>query len=1073
MLSWLRPRQQSLRVHRGLRVVTVLAVMLAFLGQPYFGQQTRAMAQDEAKPPPSAGEKQPAAEKKISFNRDIRSLLSDNCYACHGPDEAHREAGLRLDEEESTLAELESGSIAIVPGDSAESELVRRITAEDPFVRMPPADSEKELTPGEIELITKWIDQGAQWQKHWSFVAPQRPEPPVTAHEPLVRNPIDSFIFASAVEAGMSPSPIADKTTLIRRVTHDLTGLPPTLGEIDDFLADESPEAYRRVVERLLNSPRYGEQRARFWLDAARYGDTHGLHLDNERSLWPYRDWVIEAFNRNMPFDQFTIEQLAGDLLPDPTLDQRIATGFNRCNVTTSEGGSIDEEYYVRYAVDRVETTSTVWMGLTTGCAACHDHKFDPVTQKEFYQLFAYFNSIEEKAMDGNALLPPPTVKVPTPEQSTALAQHEARVAEIRQRIERELANYQYTDPGEGTAQAEAPGRADYIWLDDTLPEGAKPEGDGPEPWRFVSADEHPVHSGKQATVRTADARSQHYFTGAQPGMRVGEGDTLFAHVYLDPSNPPREIMLQWNDGSWEHRAIWGEDLIEWGTADSPSRLAMGALPEPGGWVRLEVEAAKVGLAPGAVVNGIAFTQHGGTVYWDTAGIVTQTPQDGRQFESLAAWAALERSREDSSLPRPVQRALRTEPQRRSAQQEDRVRHYFIENVYAPARIIFEPLHEQLAQEQQKLDELNKQIPGTMVMDEMDQPRDAFVLIRGEYDKKGDKVDRGVPAIFPPLPEDVPNNRLGLARWLVDPAHPLTARVTVNRFWQQLFGTGLVKTAEDFGVQGERPSHPELLDWLATELVRSGWDVKHMVRLMVTSHTYQQQSRITPEMLEIDPANRLLARGPRYRMDAEIVRDTALSISGLLVDDIGGPSVKPYQPPGLWEVVGYTSSNTAKFVQDHGENLFRRSMYTFWKRTSPPPTMLMFDAPSRETCTVRRARTNTPLQALALMNDTQYVEASRHLAQRMMTEGGSTPDERIAFAFRLATARQPGADEAQVLLDVYQDHLAEFQADPEAAAKLIAVGETPRDESLDPPQFAATTMVASLILNLDETITKQ
>ncbi len=543
--------------------------------------------------------------------------------------------------------------------------------------------------------------------------------------------------------------------------------------------------------------------------------------------------------------------------------------------------------------------------------------------------------------------------------------------------------------------------------------------------------------------------------------------------MYLDPLNPPKEVMLQFNDGSWEHRALWGEDIIPWGSANSPSRVLAGPLPEVGKWVRLEIAAAAVGIAPGATINGWAFTQHDGTVNWDKAGIVSRTPQDNENWTSQLAWEAYERAQAKSVLPPPVLEAVKLEPAKRNEAQQKLVRDHFLQNVYAPTRAVFAPLQTQIADTTKKLADLEAAIPSTMVMADMPQPRDTFVLIRGAYDKKGDKVERGVPAAIAPFPADAPLNRLGLAMWLVDPANPLTARVTVNRFWQQYFGTGIVKTAQDFGAQGAWPTHPELLDYLATEFIRTGWNVKQLQRLIVTSATYRQSSHATAEMRERDVANELLARGPRFRLDAEVIRDSALAVSGLLVEQIGGPSVRPYQPDGLWPAVAFVGSNTSDYKPDQGAGLYRRSLYTFWKRTSPPASLVTFDAPSRETCTVRRPRTNTPLQALVLMNDVQFVEAARRLAERAMTEGGSAPPERATYAFRLTTGRPPAADELAVLVKVFQEQLAGFQADKDAATKLLAVGQSKRGESLDASELAAWTMTANLMLNLDETVTKE
>ena len=888
----------------------------------------------------------------------------------------------------------------------------------------------------------------------------------------LANNPIDKFIHARLVAANLSPEDRASKETLVRRVALDLTGLPATIKEIDDFLADDSKQAFERVVDRLLNSKKYGEHMGRIWLDAARYGDTHGLHLDNERSIWPYRDWVIEAFNRNQSFDEFTVEQLAGDLLPSPTLAQRVATGFNRCNVTTSEGGSINDEYFVRYAVDRVETTSTVWLGLTAGCAACHDHKFDPLTQKEFYQLFSYYFSLTERAMDGNALLPPPIVKVPSESQLAQQKKYTREVEAIEKRIATLLSDFDYTDPKPTEPLGEL-SEEQLVWIDDELPAGANPQGNGPNPWRFVGASDHPVHSGKKSTVRTGDGDgiTQHFFTGATNKLKIGKNSRLFAHVYLDPKNPPQTIQLQFNDGSWEHRASWGADKAFGAGRKNASNRLIAKLPEKGKWVRLEVDAKAVGLKPGAELNGWAFTQVGGTVHWDTAGIVSQSLSD-EQKRSQFVWEQFRKKGKQPALPAAIQKLLDVERSKRNTGQTEKLTRYYLENVHPDSRAkLAEPMQQQ-AKLKKQLADLTKAIPATLVMEDRKEPRQAHVLERGQYTEKRDKVASAVPEwLAPPIP-NAPANRLGLARWLVQPNHPLTSRVTVNRFWQQFFGTGLVKTSEDFGVQGEHPSHPKLLDWLAIDFVESGWDVKRFLKQIVMSAAYQQSSRVTREKLAADPENRLLARGPRFRLDAEVIRDQALSVSGLLIETIGGKSVRPYQPAGLWKPVGFGGSNTSVFVQDKGEKLFRRSMYTFWKRTSPPPSMSTFDAPNRETCQVRRARTNTPLQALVLMNDVQYVEAARKFAERVIIEGGTGLDERVTFAFRSVLARRPNTTEIQSLTNLFTACLSEFKSTPGSAAKLLSAGESPRNEQLDANELAAWTMVTHLLLNLSETVTK-
>lgn len=1013
----------------------------------------------------------PTEDSSIDFDRDILPLLSDRCFQCHGPDEAARESGLRLDTQEGAFGAGDSGEPAIVAGDSSASTLYHRIFSSDADLLMPPPESGLQLLPDEREKLKAWIDQGANWKQHWAFVTPSKPTVPAAPEGFNASLPIDRFILRQVVQSNLAPNPPADKETLIRRVTLDLTGLPPTISEIDDFLADQSPEAYEKVIDRLLKSPRYGEHMGRIWLDAARYADTHGLHLDNERQIWPYRDWVIQAFNQNMPFDQFTIEQIAGDLLPTPTLPQRVATGFNRCNVTTSEGGSIDDEYYVRYAVDRVETTSTVWLGLTAGCAACHDHKFDPLTQKEFYQLFSYFYSLTEKAMDGNALLPPPVVKVPTQEQSEEQARLAQLVSDTTNTLQTQVDAFEYVDPTPTPTDLTFD-RADSVWFDDALPDGAKPQGDGPNPWQFVQAPEHPVYSGDKSTFRSGAGLNQHFFTDASSPLVIGENDSLFAYVYLDPENPPETVQLQFNNGNWEHRAFWGADKGHGAGRNNPSNLRMGDLPEPGKWVRLEVPATSVDLQPGTKLNGWAFTQFGGTVHWDQAGAVTVAPLTDEQLASQAIWEKYQKEFNKSAISDELKKIINLERSERSEEQVKKLREHYLKQVNPKSKNELSGLITQLNEFQKQLDAVNQSIPSTLVMEERSEPRQAYILERGEYTEQRDPVSPATPQWLGPQPKESANNRLGLAHWLVSPENPLTSRVIVNRFWQHFFGTGIVKTSEDFGVQGERPSHPELLDWLALEFIESGWDLQHLQKRILLSATYQQQSTVSESHLRVDPENRLLARGPRFRLDAEIIRDQALFVSGLMHNVIGGPSVKPYQPAGLWKPVGFGGSNTSVFTQDTGEKLYRRSMYTFWKRTSPPPSMTTFDAPDRETCQVRRARTNTPLQALVLLNDVQFIEAARKFAEKVHREGGDTEIERLTFAFRSTVGRKPSETEIARLQNHLAEYLQHFQASPEAASQLLSVGESTSDDELEVKSVAAWTLISHLLLNLSETITR-
>jgi hypothetical protein len=911
-------------------------------------------------------------------------------------------------------------------------------------------------------------------QKHWSFEPAVRPELPAVKKNGWARNEVDYFILAALESKGLEPAPEAPAEALARRVTLDLTGLPPSPREVDAFLADHGPNAYERLVDRLLESPRYGEQMARHWLDVARYGDTHGMHIDNERAIWAYRDWVVSAFNRNLAFDQFTTWQLAGDLLPNPSREQLVASGFNRCNLSTSEGGAIDEEFQVRYAVDRVATTSTTWLGLTMGCAACHDHKFDPISQKEFYQMCAIFNNISENAMDGNALLPPPSLPLPSPEQQKQSEELAARASELEKAIEQTVAGLAYTDPASLT-NAPKPAAKETAWVEDDFPPEANVTvGSGNEPAKWVTKAQAPVFSGERAIEQAGKGLHQVFFSKCAKPLAIGAGDRLFAYVYLDPKDPPRAVMLQYHTDDWRNRANWGDaDAIPFGAKNTTEKVQIGELPPTGKWVRLEIEAARLGLRPGSKVTGVAFTQFDGKAYWDKAGLVSVNDPAQNPGLSLAAWEKQQRGSGDPSAgPQEIKELLKKAPDKLEDEDRRKLRAYYLASVYADPQSAVAPLRAQMKSIKEKREALEKEIPSTMISRELDKPRPTWVRIRGQYDKHGEQVGPGVPAILPPLSAGPVTNRLALARWLTDPKHPLTARVTVNRFWQQFFGVGIVKTSEDFGTRGDWPSHRELLDWLAGEFIRSGWDVRQLVRRLVTSAAYRQDSRITPELWAVDPENRLLARGPRYRLDAEELRDYALCVSGLLNLKMGGRGVRPYQPPGVWEAVGYTTSNTAQYSQDHGDALYRRSLYLFWKRTAPPPSMTTLDAPTREQCWARRERTDTPLQALLMMNDTQYFEAARQLGYRMWHEGGADDASRLAYGFKLAAARPPAARESAVLLETLAAQRARFGADAQAARKLVAVGESPVPTDLPPAELAAYTVIGNLLLNLDEVVTK-
>jgi hypothetical protein len=1016
-----------------------------------------------------------ADEAKIDFGRQIRPLLAENCFQCHGFDENTREAGLRLDTHEGLLADIESGGKAITPGDAAKSALFERITAADSAVRMPPEETKKTLKPEEIALIKKWIDQGAKWDDHWSFVTPKRPALPDVSDKSWSRNEIDRFVLARLHKEGLKPSKPAEKIALIRRVTYDLTGLPPTPAEVDAFLADESDEAYAKVVDRLLESPRYGEHMARTWLDAARYGDTHGLHLDNYREMWPYRDWVIKAFNSNMSFDRFTTEQLAGDLLPNATLDQIVATGFNRCNVTTSEGGAIDAEYLIHYTNDRVATFGTVWMGLTLGCAVCHDHKFDPISAKDVYQLSAFFNSLDGPVMDGNSKNPAPVIKVASDKQLAEMAAVDTQIGDVQKLLaadnsdvdraqsewEASLAvkpagevNWAALNPKSYTSR----GKANLAKLEDN---SILASGENPAKEVYEIIAELPAEAITAVRLEALiDPSLPEGGAGRSPNGNVVLNEFEVETATSDAPDKFQKIKLvgawadyEQPDGDFKiANAIDGNRNSGWaigGHLKRESRVAMFRPEKPLGGGKSAM-LIKVRLRHQSVFN-----QH----------------QFGRIRVSVTSAASIPQLH-DSTVPPGVKSILAVAAEKRNDAQKSELRDYYRKSVSQDPAIV--KAREDIARLRERRAAMDNSLPITLVWKEMANPRPAHVLHRGEYDKPGEVVKRQTPSALPPLGVngDKLPSRLDLAKWLLSAEHPLTARVTVNRMWQHYFGTGLVESTEDFGTQGMQPSHPELLDWLAVEFRESGWDVKRFQKLIVMSATYRQDLKITPESFERDPKNRLLARGPRFRMDAEMVRDTALFVSNLLGTEIGGPSVKTYQPPGVWEAVGYTDSDTKNFRRDTGAALYRRSMYTFWKRTAPPPAMTTLDAPSRETCTVRRQRTNTPLAALALMNDEQFVEASRHLAERVITEGGSSDADRATYLFRLATARKPSDAELAVILGTLAKHQAKFATDEEAAKKLIAVGESKPREGLDAKQVAAWTMVANLVLNLDEVLTK-
>ena len=995
----------------------------------------------------------------VLFNRDIRPILSDKCFTCHGPDAPSRNIKLRLDSEAGAKADL-GGRFAIVAGDPARSELARRITAENKGLRMPPVASGFKLSDREIDLLRRCIEQGAQWQQHWSFIPPKRPALPAVKQAGWPRNPIDHFVLARLEQEGLSPSPEAGRETLLRRVSLDLTGLPPSIEEIDAFLNDTSPAAYEKVVDRLLASPRYGERMAFPWLEAARYADTNGYQTDAERYMWRWRDWVIEAFNSNMPFDRFVVEQIAGDLLHNATLDQKIATGFHRNHRDNGEGGIIPEEYAVEYVADRVETTGTVFLGLTVACTRCHNHKYDPLTQKEFYQLFAYFNNINERGRYFKYGNTPPVIHAPTREQQARLAELDSRLGTAEGRFESLRAAARSAQSAWEKSLASGNGRADWtperglaarFHLDDPVFDGKRVYvGGDAASFGFndkftLAAWVYPedLQSGAILT-RTKDVSEE---TGYGLWLAGGKVQATFVQRWLDDALRV-ETVEPLAPGQWSHVAVSYD----------------GSLVADGVRIYINGRAAKLKILLDDLNQDFRLKEEpfriggGGGPEHRFRGRIDQVSAYSEVLppELVAVLAA----RDDLNAIAALAPDKRTEAQR------VKLRLAYLES-HAPdaVRSAWRELVEARRARAAYLDT----IPTLMVMEEMPAPKPAFLLTRGQYDKPGEPVQRGVPAVLPPLPAGVPNNRLGLARWLVDPSNPLTARVAVNRFWQMYFGNGLVRTVEDFGSQGEWPSHMDLLDWLAVEFMDSGWDVKALQKKIVMSATYRQDSRVTPDLLRRDPETRLLARGPRSRLSASVIRDQALAASGLLVEKIGGPSVKPYQPSGLWKEL----SGGGDYNQDHGEKLYRRSLYTFWKRAAPPPFMMNFDAAGREICVVRQSRTNTPLQALNLMNDVTYLEAARVLAQRVMRQAGPSPDDRITRAFRLVTTRKPSTPEMEVLRAAFHHHLDGFRSDPAAARRYLAHGESPVDESVPAPELAAYATVAGMILNLDEAVTKE
>jgi hypothetical protein len=1033
----------------------------------------------------------------LEFNRDVRPILSENCYQCHGQDAGTREAKLRLDEREGAT-QVRDGYAAIMPGQPDASEIIRRIVSTDATEVMPPPEAHKRVTPAQVEVLRRWIAEGAAYERHWAFLPPKRPPLPKVQAAAWPRTELDHFVLARLEREGLAPSPAAEPATWLRRASFDLTGLPPTLVELDAFVTDvqrRGEAAFAAAADRLLASPHYGERQAIEWLDAARYADTHGFNNDTTRSMWRWRDWVIEAFNANLPYDRFITEQIAGDLLPNPTLEQRIATGFARNHVINSEGGIIDEEYRVEYVSDRVRTLSTAWLGLTMECAKCHDHKFDPISQRDYYQLFAFFNQVPEHGEDGRVANAIPMLPAPTREQQQELAAQQRRLAELEPALAAARAGWRWhpemraavrtrlatalraTGAGEGESSA-----AEHVGTRLLEPDATSAvEGVTGRAWHSSAAVKPPTVPA--ATIDFA----------AKSGVSLA--------MWLRPdADNPRDVALLSGlnhqgspaDAAYgrgrELRLIDGE--LELRLSERFPTYAVVVRTEGAGLRAGEWRHVAVTYAGGKFAAAVRF-------FVDGVEVAVRVAYDGLPGEPAKRELLIGADNtKDGARFRGALDDLRSFPRALPASE---VRAHFevtaLVSVLArlesgtgvserergwlrDAWLAEDPATTSLVTEQGKVWEahlaLRRSLPTVMVMQELAEPRPTYVLNRGQYDAHGERVEPGVPeSLLAGWPAGAPRNRLGLAAWLTQSQHPLTSRVVVNRIWAQLFGTGIVKTLEDFGSQSEWPSHPELLDGLARAFVDGGWDVKALLRTIVLSSTYRQSSAVSPALLARDPENRLLARGPRVRLPAEMIRDQALAVSGLLAPRLGGPSVFPYQPEKLYEgiVVGAEYPGT-KWTPSTGADLYRRSLYTFWKRTVPHPAMIAFDAPDREFCIVRRSRTNTPLQALALWNEPGYLESARHLGIRMLREGGADDAARVAFAFRTATGRHPSGEEVRVLVQSLTRLRADFTARPSDAAGFLQVGASPVDPTLPAVEQAAAMSVASMILSLDETVTK-
>jgi hypothetical protein len=1037
----------------------------------------------------------------VDYGRDILPILSDKCYHCHGPDEKSRKAKLRLDTKDGAFRPQDP---IIVPGKARESEIISRITTTNLDDKMPPPDSNRTLTAKEVQLLTQWIEEGAKWGQHWAFVAPARPQvPSVQNPKSKALNPIDAFVLAQLAREGLQPSPEASRERWLRRVTFDLTGLPPTLKEIDEFIADSSTNAHAKVVDRLLASPRFGERMATEWLDLARFADTHGYQMDRARPVWPYRDWVIKAFNQNLPFDQFVTWQLAGDLLPNATKEQRLATAFNRLHCQNEEGGVVEEEYRVAYVVDRVNTFSTAFLGLTTECSRCHDHKYDPLTQRDFYSLFAFFQNIDEAGQTSyfTDSTPVPALLLSTDEQDKQLAQLNSDIAarekelanlrvSARDKFKKWLSSISATNLQSILTLSETNGLVGHYTFDEMISNrvanavgtnAARPH----EAPKLVAG-----HSGQ-----VAELSGENGFTFPRVGHFHRASEFTFALWLQVPVHAPRMVVAHHSKAPVDAGSRGYELLLENGKVafglhhmwpGNSIKVVSKAVLASNEWVHVAVSYDGSSRASGVklFVNGapaaVEVIRDGlikDITYGDEPELTIgyRFRDNGFKGGRVDEFKIFERSLSPLEVAHvaghaELTNALASANQSLTQVQHDALFEFYFTTAFSPAQQTAMALRK-LRDEQRKL--INP-IPEIMAMREMLQPKPAYILKRGAYDAHGERVFANTPGVLPPFPANEPTNRLGLAHWLLQPDHPLMARVSVNRLWQIMLGRGLVETSDNFGSQGAQPTHPELLDWLASEFVRpsegaASWDVKRMLKMIALSATYRQSSQALAESVARDPQNHLLARGPARRLTAEMLRDSALAESGLLVEKIGGPSVKPYQPDGIWDIaMGKPAYNTGK-----GDELHRRSLYTYWKRTVPPPTMMTFDAADRSYCTAQRQNTSTPLQSLVLLNDPQFVEAARLLGQRMLKEGGTEANDRITWLFRTVSGRKPSTKESAVLKQLFEEQRALFAADPTAAGKLLKVGEAKSDSALDPVEHAASTVLASALLNHDEALMRR